>query len=581
MKRNAIWVARAAAAFAIASGFGAAFPRLSGLLAKLPAPSTIGVWSAVLPWPIVAINTTVLPNGKLLIYPRNTAGQAKVWNPAASTFEAATMTRTDIFCTGQALLGDGRVLVAGGHIQDGVGRPDTNLFQFGSGTWTAGPDMNAGRWYPSVTSLASGDALITSGEIDGSQGVNALHQVYRMRTNTLRDLTSAQFSLPLYPFLHQAPNGKVFNSGPNQGTLYFDIHGKGAVTSVATSQFGFRDYGTSVMYEPGKVLLVGGHDPPTATAEVIDLNAPSPAWRYTAPMRYARRQLNATLLPDGRVLVTGGTSSTGFNSSAGPVFAAEVWDPKTETWGLWASTSERRLYHSTTVLLPDGRILSAGGGQPFADGESADHLTAQIMTPPYLFRGKRPTILDAPATVYYGERLYVTTPDADTIQLLTLIRLPSTTHAFDMNQRFNRIDFVVEDEGLLATVPSNPAECPPGDYMLFVLNGLGVPSVARMIRIAFEPSVVPAVPTQLTGIPARTNIALAWTDSGWNEDGFRVERSSNGGTAWTQVATPGNDDTQFTNTGLTRNRTYLYRVRAYNAAGDSAWSDTLTLATLP
>ena len=105
----------------------------------------------------------------------------------------------------------------------------------------------------------------------------------------------------------------------------------------------YRDYGSSVMYDNGKVLVMGGGDPPTNTAEVIDLNASTPAWRSVAPMAFARRQLNATLLPDGKVLVTGGTSGPGFNNTNTPVFAAEMWDPATENWATMASQQFPRL----------------------------------------------------------------------------------------------------------------------------------------------------------------------------------------------------------------------------------------------
>src|SRR6185436_19481573 len=126
----------------------------------------------------------------------------------------------------------------------------------------------------------------------------------------------------------------------------------------------------------------------TATVEVINLRSPSPAWSYSAPMANARRQHNGTLLPDGTVVVTGGTSGEGFNNAVGAVFAAELWRPLTGTWSTLASMSVPRLYHSTAILLPDGRILSAGGGRPPAAGEPAgtEHRDAEIFSPPYLFK---------------------------------------------------------------------------------------------------------------------------------------------------------------------------------------------------
>src|SRR5256885_2574213 len=111
------------------------------------------------------------------------------------------------------------------------------------------------------------------------------------------------------------------------------------------------------MYEPGKTLYVGGGDPPTNPAEIIALNHPNPSWAYTASMAFARRQMNATLLPTGDVLVTGGTSGSDFNHPVGAVHAAELWNPATDAWTTLASNAATRIYHSTQLLLPDARLL--------------------------------------------------------------------------------------------------------------------------------------------------------------------------------------------------------------------------------
>ena len=158
-----------------------------------------------------------------------------------------------------------------------------------------------------------------------------------------------------------APNGLVFYAGELPQSAYLDPAGRGTWTPVANSHYGRRDYGSAVMYAPGKVLIVGGSDPadgpPTASAETIDLAAGAPAWQSTGSMASARRHLNATLLPDGRVVATGGTSTGGFSDLAGATHAAEVWDPATGEWSTWASAAVSRVYHSTTMLLPDGRLL--------------------------------------------------------------------------------------------------------------------------------------------------------------------------------------------------------------------------------
>jgi hypothetical protein len=205
-------------------------------------------------------------------------------------------------------------------------------------------------------------------------------------------------------------------------------------------------------------------------------------------MKFARRQLNATILPDGQVLVTGGTSSQGFNNGAEAVRAAEIWDPRTNGWTEMAAMSPevKRLYHSTAVLLRDGRVLSAGGGLPAADDDPnrRNFPNGQVYSPPYLFSGRpRPTITSAPKTVAYGASFLLKTPDAASIGQVTLIRLSSVTHAFDQSQRFVRLERSPVAGGLNVTAPANSKISPPGPYLLFILNTAGVPSVAEVVEL--------------------------------------------------------------------------------------------------
>jgi hypothetical protein len=238
------------------------------------------------------------------------------------------------------------------------------------------------------------------------------------------------------------------------------------------------------MYETGRILIMGGSRTgdllsPTNSAEVIDLNRSPLAWRTVASMQYPRLDHNVTILPTGDVLVTGGTS-IGPNEAAGAVHAAEVWSPQTETWTTLASNSVNRMYHSTSILLPDGRVLLAGSGE---GKKAASEFSAEFFSPPYLFQGPRPVITGAPTSVAYGGTFAVSTPDAASIAQVTLVRLGSTTHAFDQNQRLARLSFSTTATGVSVRAPANGNLAPPGHYMLVLVNGDGVPSVARIIRI--------------------------------------------------------------------------------------------------
>jgi hypothetical protein len=447
--------------------------------ASAPQPqATMGEWSVPFPWPVVAVHLHLLPSGQVLSWGR--LGSPQIWEPFTGQFSEIPSS-TMIFCSGHAFLPDGRLLVAGGHLDDQRGLPDANIFDAAARAWTRVEPMRQGRWYPTSTTLSNGEILTLAGTDQSGEAVS-LPEVWT--GTTWRALAGARRTLPYYPRTFVAPNGLVFYAGELQQTAYLDPSGAGKWTPVANSNYGRRDYGSAVMYLPGKVLILGGSDPPngipTGSAELIDLNQPSPSWRYTGRMAHARRQFNATLLPDGRVLATGGTSSGGFSGRAGAVRAAEVWDPETEKWSVLATGRSTRVYHSTTLLLPDGRVLHAGSG----DGPGLPReLNAEIFSPPYLFQGPRPVIANAPGTVGYGERFFVATPDAGRIVRATIVRLSSVTHAFDQNQRFLELTLRKTAGGLTVSVPGSNHLAPPGHYMLFMLDRTGIPSLASFVRV--------------------------------------------------------------------------------------------------
>jgi galactose oxidase-like protein len=438
--------------------------------------SSTGQWSVPFPWVNVAVHMSLLPNGKILTFGRLNGGIPQEWDPATGLFTAIPSPSL-LFCAGQAFLPGGRLLVAGGHIIDGHGLPNANLFDYSTNAWTAATPMANGRWYPTATALSNSQVLVIAGSDQNGVTVQ-IPEVWN--DGTWRRLTSAARSLPYFPRDFLAPNGQVFYAGELQQTYYLNTAGTGTWTYVADRVQADRLYGAAVMYLPGKILYAGGGDPPTATAEVIDLNVAAPQWRAVAPMSFARQQLNLTLLPDGRVLATGGTSAPGFSNPAGGIHVAEVWNPASETWTQWASNAVTRVYHSTVVLLPDGRLVSAGSG----DGASLpNEENAEIFEPPYLFNGARPTISSAPTLVTVGSLFNVVSPDAASITKAGLLRLNSTTHAFDMNQRY--VPLTISRTGTTLSLKSSTSKnkVPPGHYMLFIVNGSGVPSVARIVRL--------------------------------------------------------------------------------------------------
>jgi hypothetical protein len=435
-----------------------------------------GEWSSVMPSPIVQLHLHLLANGRVLSWGHG--GSPQVWDPATGSFTAAPSPSL-LFCTGHTFLPDGRLLVAGGHISNGHGLPNTNIFDPATGSWQAAAPMAAGRWYPTTTTLPNGEVLVLSGQ-DESGALNAIPEIWN--GSAWRQLTTASLSLPNYPRTFVAPDGRVFYAGAAQQSRWLDVTGTGRWSLGPQLKFGARSYGSAVMYLPGKILYVGGGSPPTNTAEVIDLNTPAAQWTYTGSMAYARWNANATLLPTGDVLVTGGTSLADRVNPAGAVNVAELWSPATGQWTQLASAAPLlRGYHSTTVLLPDGRVLHSGGGD---GGGVPDNFNYELYSPPYLFKGARPVISGAtPADVGYGQTLVLATPDGPTIATVTLIRSGSVTHAFDQAQLLVRLGFSQASGGLSVTLPASRTVAPPGPYLLFVVNADGVPSGGRIMRL--------------------------------------------------------------------------------------------------
>lgn len=449
-----------------------------------------GAWTNPFNLGLVAVHSTLLPNGKVIYWDYT---GVRIFDPATSEVTTNAGPGYVLYCSGHSQLGDGRLFVTGGQAGDGDGLIDASIYDWKTDTWTPVPDMNLPRWYPTNTTLPNGDVLTISGSYYENgppiRVVNELPQVYSVSTNTWRDLTAAELLMPLYPNFFVTPDGRTFDAGPESWGRYLNTDGLGAWQGVAGTHFGNRDYGTAVMYEPGKIMVTGGDNastPTTGMTETLDLTTGEawPSYQLNESMESARKHLNATILPDGTVLATGGTSSWGENDSRGRVLTSELWDPSTGEWTTLASSQVTRIYHSTALLLPDGRVMSMGGGRPsdLAHGDP-DHLDAEIFSPPYLFKGPRPTITAAPESIDYREAFTIQTPDAADIAQITLVRLGSTTHTVNMDQRFNRLTFERVGDHLVATAPRSATYATPGYYMLSVLNADGVPSVSKIVHL--------------------------------------------------------------------------------------------------
>jgi len=144
-----------------------------------------------------------------------------------------------------------------------------------------------------------------------------------------------------------------------------------------------------------------------------------------------------------------------------------------------AAQAVQRTYHSTAVLLPDGRVLSSG-----SDDLGSMQQTYEIFSPPYMFASARPVITSAPASLTYGAQFNIVTPDAASIARVALVRPGATTHADDFDQRYVALKFGIRSGQLTTTAPPSGNYAPPGNYMLVIVNSRGIPSVMPFLSLS-------------------------------------------------------------------------------------------------
>lgn len=449
-------------------------------------PAQIGSWAAPVPMGVIGIHAALLPSGKVLFYelPGSTLERARVFDPVTGVSTVVDPGLDwSVFCSGMSIMPDGRVFATGGEPPRtathpvGTGIESAVFFDPAANTWTPAPSMHHPRWYPSNVSMPDGTILVAGGESvpTGADKMIKPMESFDPATGSWTTLPASANTTGLYPRTVLLPNGHVLLAGPQRGTKEYDPATM-SWKAVASMIFGARKAGGVVLL-PGldRVLAAGGGKggAATATSELLDLAAAKPRWTSTGPMQIARMNQNLVLLPDGTVLAVGGGQKGNFGN---PVRTAELFDPATGTWRTMATQIAPRSYHSTALLLPDGRVISAG-----SNSGKAEETMVEIYSPPYLFAGSRPVVSSAPSSIGYGGSFDVQTPDASSIARVAMLRLGATTHGWAAEQRYVDLNFAKGPGVLHVSGPSGAAMAPAGPYMLFILNAAGVPSVAPIL----------------------------------------------------------------------------------------------------
>lgn len=553
--------------------------RAAGVRARASAlPSEDGKWAAPFSIPTVAIHAALLPTGKVLWFdrPNQTPFQVSLYDPVTDTTKMIDPPQIDghaanIFCAGQSFLPDGRLLVVGGQLANQTATEEfkglNSIFTFNpwNETWTRQPDMGHGRWYPTNALQPDGRTVILDGydesgvrgaphndDVDVFTPSPDLDGVGTVTSVATRGATGT--GLPprggLYPHALLLPSGKTLVAGPfPEDSWLFDPLSAGPFSWSDVKNPANHIYGGGVILPsdtPGsaKVELVGGNAirqggdaPDGAATEIFDADNPSEGWRPGKPLTVPRSHLNTVLLPDGSMVAVGGgkgkTSTGSLSAFWDDDLKVDLWNPVDGTWHAGAAQQEGRAYHSTALLLPDGRVISAGDDTN--GGMNAD--TAEIYSPPYLSKGPRPTITSTPGALPYDQGFDVTYGTTD-VEKAVLVAPSAVTHANDMNQRYVPLTIASDAGGTLRLgTPANANLAPPGWYMLFLVNRAGVPSVAKFIRL--DASLPAGAPTP----PANTDPAGPTPPNGATTNPLPTSPASTTGTGSTPAIATGSTPT--------------------------------------
>ena len=421
------------------------FGEMTKRFSPLATAQRSGSWALGQNTTCVAIHVALLPSGKIFYmagsgYHRDRPSgpfEARLYDPITNSEQDLPLSE-DLFCIGLTHLPNGNVLMAGGTLMYDTNPNNCNGLWHGldaayevnssSESLDKVSSMAHGRWYPTLVTLSDGRVFTASG-LDEYGVYNTLIEIYDPDSKSWSisyDSNSsntycvgagetacpgagspcyggpnngvAPTGLGGYPRMHLMPSGLVIFCG---GSVTFRTWNPatGNWGNQQTQNRTVRSYGTSFLLplhnnvsERGKVLLCGGalgaDDPGITTVDILDFDAGSntnPVLRHPASMTFGRRYVAPVILPNGKLAIFGGSAN---GNGTNPVFVAEMFDPVTETWQTTAAASVPRVYHQTSILLPDGRVWTAGS----TPSSNQEELRTEFFSPDYLFSGPRPTI---------------------------------------------------------------------------------------------------------------------------------------------------------------------------------------------
>ncbi|KAK2603590.1 hypothetical protein QQS21_004171 [Conoideocrella luteorostrata] len=474
-----------------------------------------GKWGPTINFPTVPVAAVVDPlSGKVLVWSSYTYDNyqgspqdrvfTSLWDPATNvvTPKVVDNTNHDMFCPGISMDGTGKIVVTGGNSAS-----KTTFYDFSRQTWIPGPDMNVARGYQASATLSDGRVFTIGGCWSGGW-FEKNGEVYNPKAQTWTNLAGAAVKPMLtndaqgiyradnHGWLFGWKDGSVFQAGPSSAMNWYTTSGNGGVSPAGkrSSDRGVDPdsmNGNAVMYDAvkGKILTFGGSPSyqdsgATANAHLITIgNVGAQAQvKYASNGMWSPRAFHTSVvLPDGKTFISGGQSYAIPFSDDTPQLTPELYDPVADSFYQQQPNTIIRVYHSVSLLLPDGRVFNAGGG--LCGDCNTNHFDGQVFTPQYLLTNSgqlatRPVIRSATQS---GRRITISTDSA--VTSASLIRYGTATHTVNTDQR--RIPLTLNRVGTnqyTTDVPSDSGIVLPGYYMLFVMNSNGVPSISKTVN---------------------------------------------------------------------------------------------------
>ena len=477
----------------------------------------IGAWGNVFNTTIIGIHQVLMEDGRVLYWGGDGNGNAfsntqkyGIYDPSTGEheiLEAAHVVR--MFCgAGVIIPGTDQVLIGGGN---GSGAANGQYFDLSDMTLTLDADyqLGGGRFYPTTVSLSTGQIVILggNGDIRATPEIFTLGEGWRELSGaTDADLGNSWW----YPRSWVTQDGEIMyiavNAGNQSGTIaasenleimILDPSGDGSIRQVGTVPFDMDVTSGAVMYDVGKIVMMDAY----GDLWYMDINGDVPTFSFAYDFPTDRNNADMTVLPDGRILINGGTTTGNSQDPNNAIFESIIFDPFTGTATTVDSEDVMRLYHSSTLLLADGTILSMGGG---GLNGTLDFMDAQIYQPDYLFNedgtlADRPEITFAPQDLVPGDTFVIEVGDASAIARLSFVKTGAVTHSTNMEAGRMDLAFTQLSDTLIeVTLPENANIVGAGNWMLFAIDANGVPSEAPII------TVLPTLPAHVSDAGAPT-----------------------------------------------------------------------------